>query len=172
MEGVWPKRLLLPHRQRIENHPLSEPFPRGMKRAVPGGWAAAYPVVSGGSRLMALQQVKPRRSLFTRLGDVYLGLVGPSCQPIPMAFANVCPDKQLYEQFVCEIQRFRGGIYLEDGTIPPSAVDCQGRHFTLADYSSWHLILLNQRIEVVGCARACLHTGVCRVSDLKLAEMM
>jgi hypothetical protein len=99
-----------------------------------------------------------------------LGLVAPRSGIIPRTFANVCPDAGLHEALVSGIQRFRGRVYRADGSIPASALDEQGRHWTPVDQDSWHLILLDQAAGVCGCLRATSYPDGGRLSDLKLRE--
>jgi hypothetical protein len=121
---------------------------------------------------MTTQLLRRRPSLFSRLGESVLAVIGPRSGLVPETFANPCPNAQLYEEMVHEIQRFRGSIYLEDGTIPASALDAQGRHRTPLDYNSWHFVLMNQGTRIAGCMRATLHTSSSPVSNLKLHEVI
>jgi hypothetical protein len=121
---------------------------------------------------MTEQLLQRRPSLFPRLRDLHLAVVGPRSGLVPETFANPCPNDQLYEEMIHRIQRFRGSIYLEDGAIPASALDADGRHSTPFDYSSWHFVLLKQESRIVGCMRATLHSSSAPVSNLKLHEMI
>jgi hypothetical protein len=103
---------------------------------------------------------------------VFLGLVAPRSGIIPRTFVNVCPDAELHEALVSDIQRFRGRVYRTDGSIPASALDEQGRHWTPVDRDSWHLILLDRAAGVCGCVRATLHPDGGRLSNLKLREVI
>jgi hypothetical protein len=119
---------------------------------------------------MTAHLVRTRKSLFPRLGDVFVGLVGPQSGTIPATFANVCPDAELHETLIGDIQRFRGRVYFADGTIPATALDEQGRHHSAVDHDSWHVILLDRRAGMCGCLRAILHTDCRRLSKLHMRD--
>jgi hypothetical protein len=50
------------------------------------------------------------------------------------------------------MQKLRGRVYLEDGAIQPSQLEC-GRHSLGIDDDSWHLLILDADQEVRGCIR-------------------
>jgi hypothetical protein len=120
---------------------------------------------------MAPHPIRTRKSLFPRLGDVFLGVIAPQSGKLSATFANVCPDAALHAALIDEIQRLRGRIYLADGAIPTDALDERGRHWTSVDRESWHLILLDGA-GVCGCMRLTLHPSGGQRSDLKLREVI
>jgi hypothetical protein len=103
---------------------------------------------------------------------VFFGVVAPRSGDIPPAFVNLCPDAELHEALIGDIQRFRGRVYCADGAIPASALDAQGRHSSPVDHDSWHLLLLEKDGSVSGCVRATSSTGSARPSGLNLHEMI
>ena len=121
---------------------------------------------------MTPQLIRRRPSVFSRLGNSILTVIGPQSGPIPDVLANVCPNTRSYEEMIDEIQRFRGSIYREDGAIPASVLDAKGRHRTVFDYSSWHFLLLKEGTRIAGCMRATFHPSSTPVSNLKLHEMI
>jgi len=50
------------------------------------------------------------------------------------------------------MQELRGAVYLEEGAIGKDQL-IQGRHHQACDSGSWHLLVLDQKGEVCGCAR-------------------
>jgi hypothetical protein len=114
---------------------------------------------------------KTRKSFFSRLGNVCMGVIAPSELPLPAVFRNPCPDRLFYEATIAEIQRFRGRVYLEDGAIAASALDGQQRHFSDWDYRSWHLFILDPQTEICGCMRITSFRPL-HHSELKLFELI
>jgi hypothetical protein len=79
-------------------------------------------------------------------------LLAPSQRAVPADFLTVESDRSLHEDLLAQTQRFRGRVYLEDGAIKPwQLVD--GRHRQEIDRGSWHLMVLDGRRQVCGCAR-------------------
>jgi len=51
------------------------------------------------------------------------------------------------------MQRLRGKVYLKDGAIKEWDLTSDGRHKQLADPESWHVLSVDYRDNVFGCAR-------------------
>ncbi len=51
------------------------------------------------------------------------------------------------------MQRFRGGVYLNDGAIRPEALSKDGRHILPIDDDSWHVLTLRPDGTVCACLR-------------------
>lgn len=66
---------------------------------------------------------------------------------------RVCADATRYYSLLADMQRFRGSIYLEDGALQPNDLEADGRHFMEADFSSWHVVALDDAGKVCGCSR-------------------
>ncbi len=58
-----------------------------------------------------------------------------------------------YTDLINRMQRLRGRIYLNDGAIRGSDLTTDGRHVSLLDECSWHLLTVSQEGLVLGCAR-------------------
>lgn len=58
-----------------------------------------------------------------------------------------------YDDLLAGMQRLRGGVYLKDGAIRESQLTEDGRHIVPADRSGWHVLLVEGRNTVKGCAR-------------------
>lgn len=67
------------------------------------------------------------------------------------------------------MQRLRGRVYVEDGAIDPSCL-IDGRHRSEADFSSWHLLLLNAQGRTCGCLRLHEHPKPAVLSDLNVGR--
>jgi hypothetical protein len=85
-------------------------------------------------------------------------------------FAHVHPDGQLYENILCEMQKFRGLVYLSEGNLTPEDLTPDGRHFQLADYSSWHLLTIDERGCVAACGRLVFHGAEAGFSELLVSH--
>ena len=56
------------------------------------------------------------------------------------------------------MQELRGRAYLEDGAIRPSQLE-NGRHCLGNDEDSWHLLVLDEDLQVRGCVRCREHSA-------------
>jgi hypothetical protein len=81
----------------------------------------------------------------------YLAVLAAPKAVVPSFLNSVATDSSLYYSKLHEVQRLRGGVYLNDGAIATSDLTNDGRHETAEDRKSWHLMLLNDRREVTGC---------------------
>jgi hypothetical protein len=68
------------------------------------------------------------------------------------------------------MQRLRGRIYLRDGAIRPDDLSIDGRHRMLVDDQSWHLLLLDEKRNIAGCARYRVHPPSAQFKDLGVAS--
>lgn len=66
-------------------------------------------------------------------------------------FKNVVADPAGRSGMLAEIQRLRGGVYMEDGALHPQQLSDDGRHCTDEDHNSWHLLFLNRAGRVSAC---------------------
>jgi hypothetical protein len=85
-------------------------------------------------------------------------------------FAHAHHDGELYENILCEMQRFRGHVYLSEGNLTPEDLTADGRHFQIADYSSWHLLTIDERGSVVACGRLVFHRPEAEFSELLVSR--
>ena len=99
--------------------------------------------------------------------DTRLLLLAPP-GPVPSFFRNVETDSSIHRQFVRRMQQLRGSVYLSDGAIEPHQLSTTGRHVTPQDEKSWHLLTLDERQHVTGCAWFLEHEDAVRPSDLRV----
>src|SRR4051812_45115959 len=66
------------------------------------------------------------------------------------------------------MQRLRGHIYLHDGALQPHHLSQDGLHQTPEDDKSWHLLTLDERQRVTGCAWYLQHDSAVGVEDLRV----
>ena len=93
------------------------------------------------------------RSRCERIENLNITLVAPPGRPIPDAFTNVVRDAELYETTLHALQKVRGKVYLEDGEIPPTALDAEGRHVSSCDDVAWHMLLQDEAQGIHGTIR-------------------
>jgi hypothetical protein len=98
-------------------------------------------------------------------------LLAPPGARIPESLNHdkVSCNARRYEDYVEEVQRLRGRIYLEDGAIPKSQL-VDGRHVTESDCMSWHLLVLDHAGNICGCVRYRDHGGPVEFSELTAAQ--
>jgi len=121
---------------------------------------------------MSTADLKPHRSLLSRFGDAFLGILAPPGVVVPDHLLSVRPDQHAYESLLSAIQRFRGSVYVADGAIPASELDDQGRHFSITDFRSWHVYLLDQQFSMAACARLRGYPETVGSHDLYLAHTL
>jgi hypothetical protein len=100
---------------------------------------------------------------------------------IPPLFRSADSDCVIGESFsnltehiaaISEVQRFRGRVYAEDGAIPMSALDGEGRHYQEFDFENYHLCLREPEGRICGCFRLRLHEPGAEIRDLKLHDVI
>src|ERR1700691_5438768 len=98
-------------------------------------------------------------------------LLAPPGARIPESLNHdkVSCNARCYEDYLDEVQRLRGRIYLEDGAIPKSQL-VDGRHVTESDCMSWHLLVLDHAGTICGCVRYRDHGGPVKFSQLTAAQ--
>jgi hypothetical protein len=87
---------------------------------------------------------------------------------VPSFFRNVETDTSLHQQFIRRMQQLRGNVYLADGAIEPHQLSATGRYETPQDEKSWHLLTLDERQRVTGCAWFLEHEEAVRATDLRV----
>lgn len=95
-----------------------------------------------------------------------LMLLAPSSDQIPDSFNDVDVDATRHLQLVAQVQRLRGGVYLEDGAIDGSQLTPDGRHVQPADERSWHILSVEADGTVSACARCLPHPRDVTPEDL------
>jgi hypothetical protein len=96
-------------------------------------------------------------------------LLAPAAARIPSSLKRVESDWNDYWRLLDETQRLRGEVYLQDGAIDQSSL-VDGGHRCDADFSSWHLLVLNSQGRICGCARFHEHPKHVVLSELNAAR--
>jgi len=104
------------------------------------------------------------------MGPYSFQLLAPTKPGNAQHFSHLAKDEHLYSQFLSGMQRLRGAIYLKDGAIRSCELDDEGRHRMQGDEQSWHLLLLDERKSVIGCARYLVHTGDVSYDRLRISH--
>jgi hypothetical protein len=100
--------------------------------------------------------------------DRRLVLLAPQEASLPQYFKNVTIDRQRHRKLVREMQRLRGGIYLQDGALQRDELSSDGLHHTLEDERSWHLLMLNCQQQVNSCVWYLPHGQDTEFEDLRV----
>jgi len=100
--------------------------------------------------------------------DGRLVLLAPPQTVVPRVFDNVDNDMRFHHALVREVQRMRGGIYLQDGAIERNQLSSDGRHETPEDDKSWHLVILNNQHRVSACVWYREHERATRMEQLRV----
>ena len=96
-------------------------------------------------------------------------LLAPTSARIPALFSRTEADWTTYWKLLHEMQRLRGRVYAEDGAIDRSCL-IDGRHLSEADFSSWHLLVLNSQGRICGCLRLHEHPKPVVASELTIGH--
>lgn len=99
--------------------------------------------------------------------DQRLILLAPTAS-VPSFFKNVEYDALRHLRLVREMQRLRGKIYLNDGALARTQLTQDGLHETAEDHKSWHLLMVDTRHRVTGCAWYLEHPSSVDVNDLRV----
>jgi len=99
--------------------------------------------------------------------DQRLLLLAPTTSA-PSFFKHVSNDTRRHKRLVREMQKLRGGIYLADGALGRDQLTSEGLHETAEDDRSWHLLMVDDRQRVTGCAWYLEHDSSVRVEDLRV----
>ncbi len=79
-------------------------------------------------------------------------------------------NEQLHHQYLHSAQRLRGRVYLKDGAIQPCELDDDGRFHMRGDEQSWHLLLIDETRDVIGCARYLVHPNTVSFDRLRISQ--
>jgi hypothetical protein len=99
-----------------------------------------------------------------------LQLLAPTQVKAGIPFSKFITDSHAYRKFLVGLQRLRGRLYLEDGAIKPSDLDLSGRFQMPGDEQAWHLLLVDENAEVIGCARYLLHPNTVEFHSLRISH--
>src|SRR5688500_55008 len=101
--------------------------------------------------------------------DRRLLLLAPNAS-VPAFFQNVSFDPSRHRSLMRDMQKLRGGIYVEDGALGREQLTSDGLHETAEDEKSWHLLMIDARRRVTGCAWYLEHDSAVRVDDLRVRQ--
>jgi hypothetical protein len=96
-------------------------------------------------------------------------LVAPSEESVSDFFDNVHVNAERHSALIGEIQRFRGGIYLQDGAVQRHELTADGRHETPEDDKAWHMLLVNKQ-KLSACALYHEHHNSIEPEDLRVRQ--
>jgi hypothetical protein len=88
----------------------------------------------------------------TRTQTRFVVLPPSSRTAISSQFRNVEVDARRHDDLFAEMQRFRGGVYLNDGAIQSEDLT-DGRHMVGIDERSWHVLSVDSRGRICACLR-------------------
>ncbi len=97
-------------------------------------------------------------------------LLAPSQVRYNGEFARTTFDEQLYDHYLASMQRLRGQVYLKDNAIKSCDLDREGRFHMHADEQSWHLLLVDEANEVIGCAKYLVHPSGVSYRRLRISQ--
>lgn len=106
----------------------------------------------------------------TNAGHGRLLLLAPADAWIPETLARVECNPKYRATIMAGLQRLRGQTYLNDGAIDRSDLAADGRHVQEVDERAWHLVSMNGRGEISGCARYIAHPQGVRFADTTVSH--
>lgn len=102
--------------------------------------------------------------------DRRLVLLAPQSR-VSAFFKNVETDSRRHRELVREMQKLRGSIYMQDGALGREQLSADGLHETDEDEQSWHLLMMDNRQKITGCAWYLEHDvteNAVRLDDLRV----
>jgi hypothetical protein len=97
-------------------------------------------------------------------------LLAPAQSRLTDEFSHSIHDEQLYDHYLASLQRVRGRVYLKDRAIRSWELDDDGRYHMHADEQSWHLLLVDEAKEVIGCAKYLVHSSSVAYDRLRVSH--
>ena len=97
-------------------------------------------------------------------------LLAPAQSQFTARFARTKKNEQLYDQHLSSMQKLRGQVYLKDQAIKDWELDEEGRFHMHGDEQSWHLLLLDESKEVIGCAKYLVHPSTVSYPMLHVSQ--
>lgn len=91
-------------------------------------------------------------------------------QPSVEAFGRTRSSEQLHRHYLSEMQKLRGRVYLNDGAIQACEVEEDGRFVMRGDEQGWHLLLIDDEKQVIGCARYLVHPNIVEFESLRISH--
>jgi hypothetical protein len=68
------------------------------------------------------------------------------------------------------MQKLRGRVYLKDGAIQACEMQDDGRFIMRGDEQGWHLLLVDDNRDVIGCARYLVHPNTVSYESLRISH--
>jgi hypothetical protein len=96
-------------------------------------------------------------------------LLAPPNAAVPDYFERIDFDLDRHSQLLRGIQQFRGSVYLRDGALTRQQL-VDGCHETPEDGRSWHLLMLDAKERVAGCAWYIDHDSRVHFDRLRLRQ--
>lgn len=96
-------------------------------------------------------------------------LLAPS-QTSVEPFGRTRSSEQLHRHYVIEMQKLRGRVYLNDGAIQACEMEDDGRFVMRGDEQGWHLLLVDDNKQVIGCARYLVHANTVAYESLRISQ--
>ena len=85
-------------------------------------------------------------------GRMRFRILAPSRIEFPKSLTHEVVSSELHPKLMFDLQKLRGSVYREYAGIASTLLP-DGRHFHKLDASSWHILLEDAELGVVGCAR-------------------
>jgi hypothetical protein len=95
-------------------------------------------------------------------------LLAPSAASAAGFSHNVVVDGRRHRQFLWDLQRLRGRIYLKDGALQPHQLSPGGLHQTPEDERGWHMLSFNGHGHLNACALYLEHHNTVSFDDLRV----
>jgi hypothetical protein len=112
-------------------------------------------------------------NLFTRglvSVDQRLVLLAPEGAAIPSSLQNVEFAPGRHREWLDQLQRLRGDLYLRDGALKANQLTGDGRHQTPEDDKSWHLLVTDGSGVVDGCIWYLEHEHTPSLHELRVGD--
>src|ERR1700691_4382603 len=106
----------------------------------------------------------------TNTGHSRLLLLAPADTYVPETLTSAVRSPKYRAATLAGVQRLRGQTYLEDGAIDFLDLEPDGRYVQDVDERAWHLVSVNGRGDVCGCARYIAHTPRVRFADTTVSH--
>jgi hypothetical protein len=97
-------------------------------------------------------------------------LLAPPFGDWPATFNSIKVDTLRHQRLLADAQWLRARAYCHDGAINRYQLSSDGRFVHSHDEQSWHLLVMDDKGRVAGCARYCPHKHHVSFSELSIAE--
>jgi hypothetical protein len=97
-------------------------------------------------------------------------MLAPAQAHVGRGFRCCQSNTDLHKEYLSQLQRLRGRLYLSDGAIRGSDLDDEGHFRMHGDEDAWHLLLLDETSEVIGCSRYLVHPHTINFNDLRVSQ--